>query len=164
MKKLNIGASANVSRSASEKGPPSVRKGPPSKFEIELRNGFQMVASTCRWVNNKFWITFRQHLKPIISKGWSRRSFCFFFSLERFPKSILVVWPREWYQINPRNIWNKRIEPIFDWRSQNVFWDLQSSLTVSFSHAWMSKWVKNSFRNFKNPFFRSKNQIFFLTQ
>ena len=105
-----------------------------------------------------------QHLKPIISKGWSRRSFCFFFSLERFPKSILVVWPREWYQINPRNIWNKRIEPIFDWRSQNFFWDLQSSLTVSFSHAWMSKWVKNSFRNFKNPFLRSKNQIFFLTQ
>ena len=104
------------------------------------------------------------HMKPIISKGWSRGSFCFFFSLERFPKSILVVWPREWYQINPRNIWNKRIEPIFDWRSQNFFWDLQSSLTVSFSHAWMSKWVKNSFRNFKNPFLRSKNQIFFLTQ
>ena len=105
-----------------------------------------------------------QQVKPIISKGWSRGSFCFFFSLERFPKSILVVWPREWYQINPRNIWNKRIEPIFDWRSQIFFWDLQSSLTVSFSHAWMSKWVKNSFRNFKNPFLRSKNQIFFLTQ
>ena len=105
-----------------------------------------------------------QHLKPIISKGWSRGSFCFFFSLERFPKSILVVWPREWYQINPQNIWNKRIEPIFDWRSQNFFWDLQSSLTVSFSHVWMSKWVKNGFRNFENPFLRSKNQIFFLTQ
>ena len=90
--------------------------------------------------------------------------FAFFFSLERFPKSILVVWPREWYQINPRNISNKRIEPIFDWRSQIFFWDLQSSLTVSFSHAWMSKWVKNSFRNFKNPVLRSKNQIFFLTQ
>ena len=107
---------------------------------------------------------FSQHLKPIISKGWSRRSFCFFFSLERFPKSILVVWPREWYQINPQNIWNKRIEPIFDWRSQNFFWDLQSSLTMSFSHVWMSKWVKNGFRNFENPFLRSKNQIFFLTQ
>ena len=44
------------------------------------------------------------------------------------------------------------------------FWDLQSSLTVSFSHVWMSKWVKNGFRNFENPFLRSKNQIFFLTQ
>ena len=107
---------------------------------------------------------FSQQVKPIISKGSLRESFCFFFSLERFPKSILVVWPREWYQINPQNIWNKRIEPIFDWRSQNCFWDLQSSLTVSFSHVWMSKWVKNSFRNFKNPFLRSKNQIFFLTQ
>ena len=103
-------------------------------------------------------------LLTIISKGSPRRSFCFFFSLERFPKSILVVWPREWYQINPQNIWNKRIEPIFDWRSQNIFWDLPSSLTVSFSHVWMSKWVKNGFRNFENPFLRSKNQIFFLTQ
>ena len=105
-----------------------------------------------------------QQVKPIISKGSLRGSFCFFFSLERFPKSILVVWPREWYQINPQNIWNKRIEPIFDWRSQKFFWDLQSSLTVSFSHVWMSKRVKNGFRNFENPFLRSKNQIFFLTQ
>ena len=30
-------------------------------------------------------------LNPIISKGHSRTSFCFFFSLERFPVSILVV-------------------------------------------------------------------------
>ena len=105
-----------------------------------------------------------QHLKPIISKGSLRESFCFFFSLERFPKSILVVWPREWYQINLQNICNKRIEPIFDWRSQNFFWDLQSSFTVSFSHLWMSKWVKNGFRNFENPFLKSKNQIFFFSQ
>ena len=105
-----------------------------------------------------------QQVKPIISKGSLRESFCFFFSLERFPKSILVVWPREWYQINLQNICNKRIEPIFDWRSQNFFWDLQSSFTVSFSHLWMSKWVKNGFRNFENPFLKSKNQIFFFSQ
>ena len=71
-------------------------------------------------------------MKPIISKGWSRGSFCFFFSLERFPKSILVVWPREWYQINPQNIWNKRIEPIFDWRSQNFFETFKVALQCRF--------------------------------
>ena len=169
----------------------------------------------------KFWSTSEAYY----FKRFTSQAFLLFFSFERFPKSILVVWPREWHQINPQNIWNKRIEPIFDWRSQNFFWDLQSSLTVSFSHVWMSKmaseiskihfwgqkikfsfwlnkcfwnvlqlvkhiqegyfyifkvvthsesylcrqqkakkWVKTDLRNFENPFLRSKNQIFFLTQ
>ena len=167
-------------------------------------------------------------MKPIISKGSLRGSFCLFFSLERFPKSILVVWPREWYQINPRNIWNKRIEPIlieglkfffetfkvalpcrflifgcqneskmdseiskihfwsqkikFSFFLNKCFWNVLQLIkhiqegyfyifkTVTRSESYLcrqhkaKKWLKTDLRNFENPFLKSKNQIFFVTQ
>ena len=97
---------------------------------------------------------------PLFQKGTLGRVFAFFFSLERFPVSILVVWPRERYQINPQNILNKHTEPIFDWRSQKVFWDLRSSRRVPLSHLRMLKWVKKWPRKFRKSIFEVKKWNF----
>ena len=57
-----IGASANVSRSAWEKVHAAWEKVHGLKFEFELRNGYQILTSSCRLVSKRWWSTFRQHL------------------------------------------------------------------------------------------------------
>ena len=171
---------------------------------------------------------FGQHLKPIISKGSLRGSFCFFSvlsvsrsqfwsydhengikliprtfgtnvssrflieGLKNFFETFKVALPCRFLMFGCQNeskmaseiskihFWGQKIK--FSFWLNKCFWNVLQLVkhiqegyfyifkVVTHSESYLckqhkaKKWLKTDLRNFENPFLRSKNQIFFLTQ